>query len=369
MFLFQVNVFGQCTTVPIAVDISHSSDTSVSITAARQGNCCLDNNCNTFNIAVNPGTDVINFSTNQTGGASFYTINCGPLIPSGTSACISGLTNIQVSWCKPGKNIVTYTITASRSVKASGDLHLRQNCTGTMSVTGLIPSTITWTSTYPGNAGDYNSFLSQTAGNPTVTVTPGIGAPAYIDYKVSGTKNLNCGDTGTDTVRVYTYPPLVVSINPKTSIICQGNPVTLNAVPTGGYPAYTYLWSTGATTPSISVNTPGTYSVSVNDQTNACGPITQQATVIPMVTPTAAGTTICSGNTATLNATAPNGPYEWYDAPTGGNLLFVGPSYTTPILNTTTTYYLATNYLGCESSRTPVTVTVSGLPPKPIITQ
>lgn len=56
---------------------------------------------------------------------------------------------------------------------------------------------------------------------------------------------------------------------------------------------------------------------------------------------------ICSNNTATLNATlsgtVPAGTtIEWYDSLTGGNLLGTGPSYTTPVIHTTTVFYVAT---------------------------
>ncbi len=83
----------------------------------------------------------------------------------------------------------------------------------------------------------------------------------------------------------------------------------------------------------------------------------------------AADTTICSGNTATLTATAPGGTYNWYDAATGGTLLATGLTYTSPVLNSTTTYYTdATSAAGCKSvSRTPVTVTVNPTPVAPVV--
>ncbi|MCB0767105.1 MAG: hypothetical protein KDB95_07850, partial [Flavobacteriales bacterium] len=48
--------------------------------------------------------------------------------------------------------------------------------------------------------------------------------------------------------------PCSIDLGPDTTI-CQGQSVTLTAPP--GFPDY--LWSTGATTPSISVSLPGTY--------------------------------------------------------------------------------------------------------------
>lgn len=70
---------------------------------------------------------------------------------------------------------------------------------------------------------------------------------------------------------------------------------------------------------------------------------------------------ICIGNTTTLSATTigtiPVGAViTWYDAPFGGNVLASGTSFTTPVLNANTTYYVGF----CPATFTkPVTVTVT----------
>jgi len=72
-------------------------------------------------------------------------------------------------------------------------------------------------------------------------------------------------------------------------------------------------------------------------------------------------TTICSGQTTTLNANLALGEtIKWYDAPTGGNLLNSTASFTTPALTADTTYYVEVTRNGCvDSVRNPVVVTVS----------
>lgn len=368
MILSQVG-FGQSCAVPIVVDFTNSADTTTVITGARNGSCCGDDNCISFTIKKNPLSDMINFNADQITGASFYTIDCGPLIPIGTPACISGLTSFKISFCKPGSNPVNYTITAMKGISASANLSLRQGCTGNMNVSGLQQSSITWTSIYPGAAGTYNSYLNQTSGTASVSVTPQLGAPAYIDYKVSGTQSTICNLVRSDTVRVYIFAPLAATITPTSPLICSGNPVTLTANPTGGNPAYTYLWSNGATTPSITVSVPGNYTVSINDQIVSCGAVNAQTTVVAVtpVAPTAPPVSVCVGDAATLTATAPGGPYQWYDAASNGNLLSTNPSFTTPVLNINTVYYLQTTNTGCPSDRIAVTVTVTPNPVKPSI--
>lgn len=76
--------------------------------------------------------------------------------------------------------------------------------------------------------------------------------------------------------------------------------------------------------------------------------------------PFANGTTICSGQTATLTATGVLGAsFEWYNASVGGTLLGSAASYTTPALTSNTTYYVQQTLANCPSVRTAVVVTVN----------
>ncbi|WP_255373758.1 T9SS type B sorting domain-containing protein [[Flexibacter] sp. ATCC 35103] len=85
---------------------------------------------------------------------------------------------------------------------------------------------------------------------------------------------------------------------------------------------------------------------------------------IPVATPDPNLNSVCDSGSFTLNATATTGAtISWHDAAIGGNLLATGNSYTTPILNTTTTYYVDA---GCESNRKPVVVTVNATPSQPV---
>lgn len=61
-----------------------------------------------------------------------------------------------------------------------------------------------------------------------------------------------------------------VSINIDNAISCNGNSNgQLTATPSGGVAPYTYLWSNGATTATISGLIAGTYSVTVTDNLGA----------------------------------------------------------------------------------------------------
>ncbi|RYY37192.1 MAG: hypothetical protein EOP46_03635, partial [Sphingobacteriaceae bacterium] len=78
----------------------------------------------------------------------------------------------------------------------------------------------------------------------------------------------------------------------------------------------------------------------------------------------------CAGSTVTLTATpVANTTFTWYDAPTGGNILTTGTNYTTPVLNASTTVYVAASRAGCtnQSERTAVTITINDIPAAPIV--
>ncbi|CAN0326035.1 unnamed protein product, partial [Phaeothamnion confervicola] len=70
----------------------------------------------------------------------------------------------------------------------------------------------------------------------------------------------------------------------------------------------------------------------------------------------------CGASAVTLNASGgSNGQYRWYTVSSGGTFIpgQTSGSYTTPVIATTTTYYVSLNNGGCESSRTPVTATIN----------
>ena len=119
--------------------------------------------------------------------------------------------------------------------------------------------------------------------------------------------------------------------------LCPGESVTLTGSST--LSNVSYQWVTGDTTASITVSQPGTYTVNV---TNQCGsgssiPVTINAITAP-ADPIGVGDTLSVPGTGTISASA-NGTVTWWDAPSGGNLLSTGNSYTTPVVFTTTSFY------------------------------
>ncbi len=113
--------------------------------------------------------------------------------------------------------------------------------------------------------------------------------------------------------------------------LCEAEDITLTA--TG---ALSYLWSTGDTTQTITVNQAGSYTCTV---TSYCGTATSEPFVVNQIVtapPTLVGDTVCISGAMTLNGTA-SGTITWYDSL--GILVGTGSSFTTPVLTGTTTYY------------------------------
>ncbi|MBK8711852.1 MAG: hypothetical protein IPL97_08280 [Niastella sp.] len=110
-----------------------------------------------------------------------------------------------------------------------------------------------------------------------------------------------------------------------------------------------YVWSpaAGLSNPNIenpvitSLTTSATYTVQVTDDASGCGG--SNSITIPFYNATitnTAGAEKCGFGTLTLTASASSGALiSWYDAITGGNLVGLGETYTTPTISSATTYY------------------------------
>ncbi|MDX9751812.1 MAG: lysyl oxidase family protein [Flavobacteriales bacterium] len=125
---------------------------------------------------------------------------------------------------------------------------------------------------------------------------------------------------------------------PDGTRIAPGGSVRLVATP-----GHAYAWSTGATTRTIEVGTPGTYAVTV---TAPCGTLTSspvEITAMPgLAPPIGVGDQVVGPATAELSATGDGEQVLWYAAPEGGEPLAAGNTFNTPVLEQTTAFYAST---------------------------
>lgn len=235
--------------------------------------------------------------------------------------------------CTPSISNGTVTVNPAPTVSIT-PLTICSGETGTLTATpDQVGGTYLWT------AGETTATITV---NPTTTTT----------YSVTYSLGACTPAIGNGIVTVNPAP--IVTITPIT--ICSGETNTLTVTPdqTGG----TYLWSTGATTASISVNPTSNSIYSVTYSLGACTPATATAivTVNPAPTISINPITICSGETNTLTATPDQlgGSYNWASGETTASIS-VNP--------TVSTTYSVTYSLGaCTLATATVTVTVTPSP-------
>ena len=236
------------------------------------------------------------------------------------------------------RSVPTITISRDTLVCAGSPASLR--------ATGPAGSTISWMP---------SPTLSSTTGSP-VTATP-VVTTQYVAIVTDAT-----GCRGMDTVLVTVHTPAKPDIAPTQSVdLCQGSTRQLSV----GNMLGTVLWSTGATTPNISVNSGGTYTVAVTDSLNCIGRDT--VTVVMLAQPPAAatgGTEICAGRSAPLQA---SGGVSYLWTPAAG---LNDPTSANPIASPTQTTRYDVEVTGANGCKDTASATVTVRPtPAPTINQ
>jgi hypothetical protein len=220
---------------------------------------------------------------------------------------------------------VTVTVNAIPAVSAGEDVTVAPG--ESVNLTAVGATSYSWSN---GETGESITV------SPTQTTT----------YTVIGTSN---GCSAEDEVTVFVVGNVAAIINGNDTI-CQGDSTTLTA--TGGD---NFLWNTGETTPSITVNPnqTTTYSVEVSDNFGNSDTAEITITVNPIPQANAGeDQSICGGESVTLTASG-GSSYLWSNGATTQSIS-VSP-------NQTTTYSVEVSNNGC-SSVDEVTVSVTNLP-------
>ena len=249
------------------------------------------------------------------------------------------------------------------------------------------PGTVTLTANSGSAQGTFRWFTSPDGGIPfsvsgsnfvTHSISP--SPSATTTYYVSFTRfSTNC---------VSSRVPVVATINPLSvvsSVVpgqrCGAGSVTLSAtssapgifrwftVSTGGVPVQqssSPQTSTTFVTPSL--NSSALYYVTFDN--GICGQSTPRtpvtASIISGIAPTiGALQPRCGSGTVTLSATATvSGTFNWFTTLTGGTPIQTNSNrtfdtYVTPVLSSSTTYYVTHTSSGCESARIPVVASIA----------
>jgi gliding motility-associated-like protein len=278
---------------------------------------------------VSAGASPVTYTLNLTNscGSSTNTFTIYPLTaPSASlsatslSACAGSTVGLSAtsnsgnySWSVPaGATTASVMITANAS--ATGVVTTTNSCgqaTASYTLTVIPSPTAAITPSSLALCNGQSATLSA-ASNASGSYTWSTGATtSTISVNTAGVKTVSvsnqCGSaTASSTVTIGGSP--TIAIVPSPSVICSGQTATLTISGSVG----TYSWSTGASSNSVTVNTPGVYSASVS---NSCGSAFTSFTLSggagPTVSINPASLTLCNGQTGTLTATSNVSSYAW----------------------------------------------------------
>lgn len=341
-----------------------SGQTSSSITVTNAGNYAVTTTDVNGCIATSsPKTIVVNALPQP----SITALGATSFCDGGSVMLDAGTGYNSYSWSN-GKSTQTVSITASGNYTVT--VTDANGCSATsplVTVTEWIPptpviSTSTGATVFCANAGVYlttiagYSYQWQKAGVDIAGATQQNYLPVSGgNYKVVITDAHGCQKTSSSFTITINNNPAPVITGPST--VCQGSSIVLSC---GTFSNYN--WSTGSTSPTITVNAAGSFTVTVTDAngcsgTSAAKNITISSSLTPVIT--AQGPTqFCDGGSVVLDAGSGFSSYAWSNGKT---------TQTTTITASGSFAVTVTNSSGCSGTSSFVNVD-EWIPPTPVIT-
>ncbi len=200
---------------------------------------------------------------------------------------------------------------------------------------GSVQST-SWT-------GNLATMASDTVDLPAITINAGTNTFKVYTGSPNGGSDLNLTNDTLEMSFNASNVTLDAEFTVSDTAFC-GAPATvvLSNLSSG---ATSYLWDFGngststETNPALTYNSNGLYTLTLIADAGICGADQFSIDILVGATPPVISDTSSCG-AAAFNLTAIGSNLFWYDALSGGNLIATGNSYSTPLLNATTTYYV-----------------------------
>ncbi len=272
-----------------------------------------------------PGGGAPTYTTTWTNGAN----GTGTVVANGnsytaTSAGIYSYIVYDLNYPKCPPTIVNVPVTVSPApiINAGPD----QTICGT---TATLSATVSGSIGGVWSVGGGTFTPGNTSPNAVYTPTAAELANGTVVLTWTSTGNGACAPVS-DQVVLYFIPPVIVTLTGP-AIICFGQLGSITANVTGGTGPYSYQWSTGQTSQTISNVGPGTYTITVGSFGNPC--IGTATITIPgnpqIVVTTSPNNSISCSTTAVISASATGGTgtlnYQWSNgATTPSTVVYTG---------------------------------------------
>jgi gliding motility-associated-like protein len=172
------------------------------------------------------------------------------------------------------------------------------------------------------------SDLSEDAGGDGfvrwLSVNPGDTYYILIDNYSASNQGFTLNWNGSSSLNCDVELPCPANDLGADTAICDGTTLTLGQPIAAGV---TYVWSTGATSPTINVSSSGTFWLAATKDTCTVIDTIQVSMLTSPIINLGNDTTLCIGETIVLNATHPDATvYLWQDGSTSPTLVVSGPA-------------------------------------------
>jgi hypothetical protein len=270
-------------------------------------------------------------------GTTNLTVN----INAGTTGTISVYASNGT--CQTAPNTLNITAGNAGAAPTSGGNQLQNVCPG-----GVVP-TLTATAT---PAAGFTIVWYSAASGGSVVASPTLSTVGTITYYAASRETASGCESATRTpvtLTINAVPSATASAGGPTTF-CQGGSVVLTA-----NAGSSYLWSNGATTQSITVNTNGSYTVTVTNGScvSTSAPVNVTVNTLPAANVSAGGPlTFCQGSNVVLTASA-GSSWSWSNGATTQSIT---------VTNSGNYSVTVTNASGCTATSSSTTVAVSPNP-------
>ncbi|MEO1434503.1 MAG: T9SS type B sorting domain-containing protein [Bacteroidota bacterium] len=370
--------FGQSTTVTVG-SLGTSSESPIPVQGV-EGVAFLNGfSENSTGVALYPAADLADLDIplgSTLNGISFWVTTQGQRIDinpfEALSIFVANTTDTELT---AGPAVFSVVLSGGSQVY-NGSLPTAFNQIFSQTTTGFVEIAFDNGFTYNGNGlliGTQNSWASNVGGfaseqnwldNPIFGLESGLGGnfSQGVIENIFPNGIMDDLTTGTRPYIQLTFTPCVneseLTLITNSPSACIGESATLQATTSSG----SIVWYADAlgntqlgtgntfTTSSITANTTFYYRAEDTDCHSRMQSVTVTALSVPN-SPSANDVTICEGESATFTASGGSGSYIWFTDADGNFPQNSGTTFTTPALNTTTTYFVGSdNSDGCVSN-------------------